>query len=250
MQWFQDKELWQLIIEILAVMVGILLPIGLYLWEHGSNRKRFGYWVESVSPLFNDDVRDLRQLEVTYNGKAIPNPYSTVISFYNLGRLPITSSDFEQHLVIETGARSVLAVVVTRTAPPDMDVEVLMINANVRLTPLLLNGRDSFTLSIITEGESYPSIRVRLVGVSRIEELPDVLNNLIKRNVVVTFIALFGMIAAFVLVGSFLFPDTLNETGWKFLIVIFAINFFLSWLLSKASNPIIVSSPRYSSRRD
>jgi len=249
MQWFQDKELWQVIIEILGIIIAIILPIGLVLWERGKNRKRFVYWVESVSPLFPDDVMKLRQLEVLEKGQAVIDPYMTVISFYNMGRLPITPSDFVKPLTIETSAKTALSVVVTKTTPDDLEVRATPIDSEIRLTPLLLNSDDSFTIVIITEQESKPSIKVRLVDVARIEDLPSIMNYQAKRNsqfaISISFIMFLIILAT-----NYLWPIFPEGTYWMFQLLLMLLSGVLIFYITRlfSDMPRALNTPKNSSR--
>lgn len=166
----QNLDIWQVIIALIGLAVAAV-SIGVTLWDRSKNRKRFGYFLEGTSPLISPTAKQMADLAVVFNGTLVTDPYLTTISFFNLGRLPIAATDYEKPISIDSRAKAVLAVVVTRQTPVDLEVNTTTNGAEVVIAPLLLNGGDNFVLSLITEGASSLVARARVLGVSQLEAL-------------------------------------------------------------------------------
>ena len=99
------------------------------------------------------------------------DPRITSIECSNNGRLSITPDDFIEPLTI-LGEGKVLSAAVSQVNPEGLKPSISFTDNQVVIKPLLLNGGDTFTINVLTDGEySNPKMSARVTGVKQIRRI-------------------------------------------------------------------------------
>lgn len=169
--WISEMNdyVWQFIVAVIAV----LATIG---WELVKRRlwgKSLSYGIDAVEELLvvgNEIADDLR---IEYQGSAIADCQLILISIRNDGGESILATDFVQPLTLAFGGDSrVLRAEVTKVQPPALNVVVHIVDQQVRIEPLLMNGGDLFQLRILLSGFHLEdlSVQCRVVGIHEVSQ--------------------------------------------------------------------------------
>lgn len=109
-------------------------------------------------------------LQVTIDGVPLASPYLSVLELTNDGEKPIPTSDYEASLEIRLqGDAKVARAQVTASNPKDLEPKLKWDSQVIRIAPLLLNPRDSLTISVLTSGKQpIFTPHARVAGVSSV----------------------------------------------------------------------------------
>lgn len=128
--------------------------------------------LSSIQPSNNDSPSEL---VVSLGGLELRNPYLAVFEIVNDGKTPITSSDFEQPIMIRAQDNvNFIRAQINKTSPVHIPITPKLSKNELTLSKTLLNPQDKITITLITSGIS-PSfiISSRIVGVSNINVIDD-----------------------------------------------------------------------------
>jgi len=167
--------LWQFAGAALALLT-ILATF--YLFWLQRQRKSLSYEVISSTNLLSISETIKDTLEVRRNGVPIPGLHLIVIRLTNTGNVPITTTDYETPITFSfKEAGIVLEAQITTTRPKNIKATMEFDPTSVRLSPSLLNPKDSIELKILlTRFSGQVSVEGRIIGVSHIKEIGVVPN--------------------------------------------------------------------------
>lgn len=175
----------------------VVVPVWLYWVDLQS--KSFSGRVVSQTELQPASTNNLSGLKMSFDGVLLTRPILTTVELTNDGGRPIAKSDFESsvELRVQPGTKLVSAQVVS-TSPPDLEAKVVVDSQLIRIEPLLLNAKDTLTISILSSGEKPTfSTRARIAGVAKIDfgEVDEKKTNQTSR-ILLLLLALFLTIAS------------------------------------------------------
>jgi hypothetical protein len=161
---------WRWIVTTVIALAGILLPVLISI--NAFEKKSLGYAVSSISALVVEGKADL-PLEIRYKGNSLESPFLSVIRLKNVGSVPISSSDFDKPITINTTNKAkIIAVKVGETSPATLPVKIDNNDTNISIQPLLLNPEDEVSLEIVTHiTKPEFSISARVYGVKEVTNL-------------------------------------------------------------------------------
>lgn len=215
---FLADQMWQFIIGALIAIVTIIVSIIIYLKQR--SRKRLSYEILSNTALLSVEEEIKNDIQLTYKGKVVEGVKLLVLRIFNSGNLPIVSADYERPIGIEFGKETrVLAAEVIEKNPANLQSTISIENRVVTLYPALLNPSDSVTIKmLVTKYENDFQVNSRIIGVSRIELLPE--SSVMTSAVIFTFILL-GVWAFGSVIWSFIFHVSFFEAFAYFSIVFY-----------------------------
>jgi len=160
---------WGFAEVLIAVLFGVI-GAGWALWERYRNRKDLRY-----SLLYNASLVTVREeakerIQILFDNQLIANARLAVIKLLNQGRIPITSSDFEEPITVSMGSNAeVLAADIVELEPEYLTPSVTVENNEIKIAPLLLNEGDSFTIRAIgSRFDDTIDLTSRITGVKEI----------------------------------------------------------------------------------
>ena len=164
-----DWNFYNVIVGTLALLF-TLIGGGWAFYERSKNKKDLRYLTSESTPLIVDRP-NISQLTVLYNDVKVKNPQITSIEFSNNGRFPITPDDFIELLTI-SGEGKVLSAVVSKVNPEGLKPSINFTGNQVIVQPLLLNGGDTFSINLLTDGKyADPKMSARITGVKEIKRI-------------------------------------------------------------------------------
>jgi len=167
-----DWSFYDVIVGIIALLL-TLIGGGWALYERSKNKKDLRY-LPSESTSLIVDRSDISQLTILYNDVKVEDPRITTIECSNNGRFPITPNDFIEPITI-SGEVKVLSAVVAKVNPEGLKPLVNFTGNQVIIQPLLLNGGDTFSINLLTDGKyTYPKMSARITGVKEIKRIKKV----------------------------------------------------------------------------
>ena len=138
-------------VTLLVTIMGVLVTFYIYRAELSSRSLQFRI-VSQVS-LQPDNANSIQGLQLSVDGVPLKSPYLSVIVLSNDGEKPIPSNDFETPLEVHIGeAASIARTQVTATNPKDIEAIITWEPQSLKIKPLLLNPKDTITISVLTSG--------------------------------------------------------------------------------------------------
>lgn len=189
--------MWQFI----GVVIGIIALIITFLFWKQRQRKALSYEILSNTPLLSIEEKIKGKLQIIFDGNSVENVHLIEVKLVNSGNEPIKPSDYERPINLTFGEDSrVLTSEVIETIPDNLKMELYTDEKSVKLSPILLNGGDSFTLKMIVSqfkiGDDDIKVDGRIAGVKKIT-LPDesrLLIILMVSGVLLSIIGFVGLI--------------------------------------------------------
>lgn len=158
---------WKSITALLTV-ASLLIPV--WIWRSDVNSKSLQFRVISLVGLQPETATSISGLQISVDGLLLESPFLTVLELSNSGDRPITTSDFEVPLELraQEGATIVKASVAS-VSPNDVKAIVTTKAGYVELKPMLLNPRDSVTISVLSSGlQPTYTASSRIVGIASV----------------------------------------------------------------------------------
>jgi hypothetical protein len=123
-------------------------------------------------------------LTISMDGEVLQDPYLTVFDFKNTGNSPILASEFDGPIQLRAlHDVRIIRASITAAHPAALEPNVAHSEKAVSIQPLLLNGGDSFTVTMITSGgEAHLDPRVRIAGIASVQFDEDQLEHRKPRN--------------------------------------------------------------------
>lgn len=211
--------------NVVLAALALLIPVVLWLSDRNHKRKRLSYAIDANTPLVSTASQGLGNLEVFFDKQKVEEPYLTRITIGNTGRSAITAEDQKEAITIIPRAKHTLAVLPASSSSLELVVNARVFDENVIIDPVLLNGGDSFILSLVTEGKADPIIRGRVIDVSKFEQITYTARKRLRLPLFITLMITYGIAAAgFYASISLLFqsPEVVREPNpvWDLLTLI------------------------------
>lgn len=152
-----------------AAVAGVAVPY--WLWRADQNAKAISVQLTSQVPLGLIEKDAIPGLQVVIEGSPVSEPYLSTVLIQNSGDKPIATADFESALEIRSSdSNNIYGARVSGKSPADIEPEFKWDKQTIRLKPMLLNPRDSITVSIITSGGAPNlSAKARIIGVPSVQ---------------------------------------------------------------------------------
>lgn len=164
-EFFQSSLTWQILSACLVIIMGILGIV------FARKKKELSFAVLQNLPLVSVENTLAEQIEIYYNKVPVREVNLYVIYFANTGNMPILASDFVEDISIEfVGSLNILEVSVANVQPENIKPRFNNHGNIVKLSPLLLNPRDSFTIKVLVSRTSSIKVSGRLIGISKIKD--------------------------------------------------------------------------------
>lgn len=159
---------WKFFVTIAATIIGVVVPI--WIWNADLSSNALSMQITSSIPLQPKVTDSIPDLQVSIDGSIIESPYLTTIKISNSGSKSIPSSSFESPVELRVSDNAkVVRARVTSTQPEDIRAEVSLKENTLLIEPILLNPKDSLTISIITSGKApLVSPRARISGIPKV----------------------------------------------------------------------------------
>jgi hypothetical protein len=148
MNWgiFRD-QIWNFIGVIIAV-VTLLITVIIYFLQR--NKKGLSYEIISQTPLLTSKEKHEGKIKVLYNDTEVSDVKFLKIRVINTGNTGITSSDYERPLrFIFATETKILSSEVVESNPETLTAELTISSNEIIVSPVLMNGKDSFTIKTI-----------------------------------------------------------------------------------------------------
>ncbi|HCB01773.1 MAG TPA: hypothetical protein DEP19_05265 [Anaerolineae bacterium] len=213
---FRDP-IWQFVIGIVTLLVTIWLAMR-------SFAKKLSYEIIAQTTLVSiTKENEKNRIKVLFDKKTIANAELLLIKIKNTGVIPIKSSDFETPLRLSLGKSArILSADIYDLYPSNLQISFEVESKSLKINPVLLNSKDSFTIKIIADSPSKVEVLGRIVGVKNINKFGESYS---RRVVTTSFI--------YLVAGAFALWIASGFTDYKvpFLIVALGFSFFFGGVI-------------------
>lgn len=160
---------WQFIGAVFAILA---FAFGLFLYWKQRQRKELSYEFILRVPLVSVWEALKGRVKILFDDQPVQSIYLVAVRILNSGNLPIISADYERPVSLCFSENTtVVSAGVSETKPKSLQAVIKIEGKKVVLAPVLLNGGDSITLSVLVDRFDQPSVDGRIVGVNDIREL-------------------------------------------------------------------------------
>ena len=163
---FQENPKLKLstVLKVLAVLV----PIIIYLLS--LNEKSLEYVIVSRSELIGEEF-PVKDLELKIKGESVNKVMLHTFRIRNSGSEPIKKDDFERPISINVPDDTKIYLArLKKKLPENLTLKYEINNNKLLIEPLLLNSDEEFEMELFSSSNAYPTIDVRIVGISKIKE--------------------------------------------------------------------------------
>ncbi|MBS1174940.1 MAG: hypothetical protein H6R05_1071 [Burkholderiaceae bacterium] len=224
---------WQFV-GILLTVVGIGVTFIVYQWQKQRRELAFGVYYESSLLEITQDIAD--RVQVSFDGKPVPNIRLVVLAMKNSGNQPFLPIDFLTPLKIVFPKETIpLSLDVSHKVPPNLDIQANLVSGTaIEVVPTLLNPGDQFILKILTMGKPCdPDIDVRVVGISKLVPI-NRLSARVGRDKIRQSPIRILLLACLLVVFNFFIPE-FPPTSYLVLIL-FIVIFLVQWFYEYFTN--------------
>lgn len=164
--------IWQFVGVAISLIALVVAALAIRVQQQ---RKLLSYHFASDRPvlyLFDKGLED--RLVLTLDGNPVQGLSSHELSVYNSGNVPILPTDYYEDLVVKFPENcNVLAVAVSDSQPKNLGINVVREESFFRLSPILLNPGDEYTIQFLldqstNEIASRPLVTGRVAGVKEL----------------------------------------------------------------------------------
>jgi hypothetical protein len=176
---FQENPKLKLstVLKVLAVLV----PIIIYLLS--LNEKSLEYMIVSRSELIGEEL-SIKDLELKIKGESVNKLMLYTFRIRNSGSVPIKKDDFERPISINVPDDTKIYLArLKKKLPENLTLKYEINNNKLLIEPLLLNSDEEFEMELFSSSNAYPTIDVRIVGISKIKEKFAVLEQSTVRSI-------------------------------------------------------------------
>jgi hypothetical protein len=168
---------WKFWLSLLAAVSGVVVPV--WLWQADLGSRSLTLRLASTVGLQMAATSSIPELQLSIDGLRLDNPFLSTLILTNDGSKPIPASDFESPLIISAGEKcDIVHAKISSTTPTDLLGQIKTTTRSIELSPLLINPKDSLSLSVVTSGANPAfTVRARISGVSKVSFSNDTLNN-------------------------------------------------------------------------
>lgn len=204
----------------IAVLVAAVIATATALYV---NRKKKRIWYSAeVYPVVGKGLSS--RIQVSLNGKILPNVYVCAVSLLYKGTEPLLEEDFRTPITLEFEDSKVLDVEVTDTEPTGIRATVYTNkDSEFRFDPVALNDNSRLYARVLLTRRALPKISAHIIGVKLIQHESQ-RDNLLTKAMTFALASMFlGVIL--MLLGIFLSsPDELHPIGiFGFGIMVFSL---------------------------
>jgi len=188
---FNEWGFWEVALAALALVFAVWTVL---VYERRRNKKELVYIKSESIPLIVDQP-GAEKLTVMLGDQPVRRPHTLSVEIRNNARVPVMPDDFIESIQFfpMDDVPIIYASVVARD-PVNLKPTVVYSQTEVTIQPLLLNGGDSFKVSILSDGAvTKPLIAARVAGVRDIREIVEP-NNQWSFRVYLIFLA--GLLTA------------------------------------------------------
>jgi len=155
-------------LTLLLTIAGLLIPV--WIWRSDVNSKSLQFRVNSLVSLQSETAPSISGLQISVDGIPLKSPYITVLELTNSGDRPISTSDFEAPLELRPQEGAVIVrASITSVSPKDVKAIIETKAELLELKPMLLNPKDSVTISILSSGvRPVYTVSSRIVGIASV----------------------------------------------------------------------------------
>ncbi len=173
--WYSSGTFWA-IVGVIAALTGTAAI--LITWRIAPPRRLIVYNMPVATSLLTSHASRLHirgaDLQVTYRGEPLRNPYFVTLNVESRSRRDIRSSDFDQNRPLTFDVDAPIKAVVGGTGPIEWLADVVTIEGSkINLTPSLIRRGEVLRLSFLIEGSPHLSCKNPLVDVIVREQEPD-----------------------------------------------------------------------------
>jgi len=156
--------IWQVLGVFLAI-AAIAIAMAL------RHRKSLVYIIDSVVPLLVGVKSVQSKLRIFYGNKRIKLPYVLIIRIFNSGNQPVKPDDYVDPITISFTERTkIISAEILREHPQNLSMKLNFDTKDIKLAPVLLNPKDSFTLKLIVDDfDNDIEIKARIAGIKSIK---------------------------------------------------------------------------------
>lgn len=154
------------VIGITGVVIGVAgVIVAIVLWRFGTPRGLLEYSMHEPKALVSRSSSvDTNELEVTFHGKKVQDPYLATIRLANHGNRDVRSSDFDQNqpIVFDLNAE---IIDVLSSSNPDARHFSFEKEGKLLLPPTLIRRNEEISVDVLTEGAPTLSCHQKLADV-------------------------------------------------------------------------------------
>ena len=135
-------------------------------------QKALSYEILSVTPLLTVNEALEGRLRILYDDEPTRDISLLMIKIFNSGNMPISKSDYEKSIVINTGTDSkIFSCSVVKVEPQNLDIKIKINLNQIEIEPFLFNSKDFFELKVLISGYSKNiNATCRILGVKKITQ--------------------------------------------------------------------------------
>ena len=166
---FRDLD-WKFIVGVAIGLLSIVVPI--YIFFAQRIRKSLAYIITETNLL--QVSREIKGgVKILFEDIPLESVHFIEVQVINNGNGPIRNTDFEDPLIFDFGANSIiLSPEIIETEPKSLKPEIERSLGQITLKPLLLNSRDMISIKLLIAGyQGKVMTKGRIAGVSNMTML-------------------------------------------------------------------------------
>jgi hypothetical protein len=157
--------------QFLGVVIGVIAILASYnIFVLQRPDRNFEVRILSMAPLLDiaDEVKD--DVEIRYQGQTVTDLTLILLEVQNVGKAPITASDFERDIRVGFGKEAkALGLWIVFASPPNLSPDVIWIGGEgLHIEGVLFNPGDRIVIKLILMDAGSQQIQVdtRIIGIS------------------------------------------------------------------------------------
>ena len=157
--WYTDPRWWAAIITLAGLIITLTIA------HFNKAKKRLQYEVVSYTRLTTIHEAAGDRIAITFDGKPVSAVVLVSVSVANTGNQPLLEADFTTPLSMNLTDGKILSAEVTERSPNGLPVNISIVDASLKVDPLLLNPKDSFIVHLLADGgNAGVDVQGRIVG--------------------------------------------------------------------------------------
>ncbi|MFM9836462.1 MAG: hypothetical protein ACKVOA_10215 [Methylophilaceae bacterium] len=169
-----QSQIWQFIGVVVAI-IALIVSVASLIYQ--ARRKSLSVTICNAYPILPKKPQNMvNDFQIIYKGQEVAELTALTLRFVNDGGISIVSEDFETPVtVIFKKEATILSAEVVSITPSDLSPTLAQDTKALVLSPLLLNPKDSFSITLLVQGlnanhprDLYPSVTARIKGVNKI----------------------------------------------------------------------------------
>lgn len=158
--------------QFLGVVVGLLgVIVTIVIFQLQKNKKRLAYYILTDTSLLTVDDEIKGKIQINYENKNIQNIRLLILKIENIGNIDISSSDFEQPIIISFPNSEILSAGLIDASPRNLTPNIQIDSSKLTINPILLNKKDFLTYKFIfSDYGNIIDVNSRIIGVKHFEK--------------------------------------------------------------------------------